>query len=89
VIVSNRSLDAGSMAVFRFDVEHGSLNLNHVQSTVGREPRDLVFTNNGTRVVVANQGSDTLVVFTFDEDTSHLERVSTVSVPAPVCLRVL
>jgi 6-phosphogluconolactonase len=88
VLVSNRGVDSGSIAVFRFGPEDGSLELAQVQPTTGREPREFVFDPDGVFVVVANQDSHTLVVFAFDETACHLEQVTSAMVPTPACLAI-
>lgn len=87
VLVSNRGAESDSVAVVHFDVADGSLGLAHMQSTSGREPRDLIITSGGTRVLVANQDTDSVVVFAFDDTTGGLEFLSKTTVPTPVCLR--
>ena len=75
------------MAVVSFDEANGSLELVHMHPTSGREPRELIFIGDGRRVVVANQDTDSLVVFAFDDATGRLQDLSLTSVPTPVCLR--
>ena len=59
------------MAVVSFDEANGSLELVHMHPTSGREPRELIFIGDGRRVVVANQDTDSLVVFAFDDATGR------------------
>jgi 6-phosphogluconolactonase len=89
VLVSNRGVDSGSMAVFRFGPSDGSLGLTQVQPTAGREPREFVFNPDGQFVVVANQDSHTLVVFAFDDRSYQLRQVTSAAVPTPACLALL
>lgn len=86
VVVSNRGADGGSVAVLRFDAGDGSLELLNVEPTGGDAPRDLVLTDEGRFVVVANQDSDNVVAFRLDEEAGGLEKVSEVPVPSPACL---
>jgi 6-phosphogluconolactonase len=88
-LVSNRGGESDSVAVVSFDEADGSLELVHMHPTSGREPRDLIFTADGSRVVVANQGTDSLVVFAFEDATGRLEDLSQTTVPTPVCLRTV
>ena len=88
VLVSNRGDESDSIAVFRFQLSDGSLELAQVQPTSGRQPRELVFDADGRIVVVANQDSHTLVVFAFDEVASQLTEVTRATVPTPVCLTI-
>lgn len=87
VLVSNRGAESDSVAVVHFDEAEGSLRPAQMQSTSGREPRELIFTSGGNRVLVANQDSDSIVVFAFDDATGRLEPLSKTTVPTPVCLR--
>jgi 6-phosphogluconolactonase len=87
VLVSNRGAESDSVAVVRFELDDGSLELAHVHPTSGREPRDLIFTDDGRAVIVANQDTDSVVVFAFDDATGRLELLSKTTVPTPVCLR--
>ena len=87
VLVSNRGAGSDSVAVVRFEEADGSLELAHMHPTSGREPRELIFAGDGTRVIVANQDTDSLVVFAFDDATGRLQDLSLTSVPTPVCLR--
>jgi 6-phosphogluconolactonase len=89
VLVSNRGVASDSVAVVRFDVKDGTLELASLQSTHGREPRELVFAAGGSRVIVANQDDDSIIVFGFDDKTGAHEQLSINPVPTPVCLRVV
>jgi 6-phosphogluconolactonase len=89
VLVSNRGVESDSVAVLRFSQADGTVELATVQSTGGREPRELVFAAEGRRVIVANQDDDSLIVFGFDNAAGQLEQLSTAPVPTPVCLRLI
>jgi 6-phosphogluconolactonase len=88
VLVSNRGDRSDSIAVFRFNPSDGSLELAQVQATSGRQPREMVFDADGRIVVVANQDSHTLVVFSFDEGARQLTEVTRATVPTPVFLTI-
>ena len=88
VLVSNRGPEGGSLAVLRFDAGDDSLELTNVQETGGYTPRDIVITDGGRFVAVANQDSDNVVVFRLEEETGLLAEVSVVMVPTPACLLV-
>ena len=87
VFVSNRGVASDSVAVVRFDVDEGKLELAGLQSTYGRKPRELVFAGAGSRVIVANQDDDSLIVFAFDDSSGAHEQLSVNPVPTPVCVR--
>jgi 6-phosphogluconolactonase len=86
VLVTNRGDNTDSIAVLRFDAKLSCLELACLQSTSGRVPRDLVFAGDGRLVVVANQESDNLVAFEFDEGACGLQQVWSAPVPSPACL---
>jgi 6-phosphogluconolactonase len=88
VLVSNRAPEGGSVAVLRFDARDGSLELTNVQGTGGYTPRDMLITDGGRFVAVANQDSDNVVVFGLEEETGLLTEVSVRTVPTPACLLV-
>ncbi len=84
VFASNRGYD--SIAMFRLDEAAGTLSLEHVEPTQGREPRDFCQTPDGKYLLVANQDSDSIVSFAIDEEEPVLRQVSVTAVPTPVCL---
>ena len=88
VLTANRGHE--SIAVFAFDPDTGKLEPTLIASSGGREPRDFVFApDNARRLLVANQHTDTVTVFDFDEERPSLRFVSGTLVPAPACLRFL
>ena len=89
VLVSNRGTDSDTIALFRFDVDKGTLSPAGFASTQGREPREFIFSADGRFVIVASQDSDALVVMEFDEDGPRLHYRSSTPVPTPVCLRIV
>lgn len=64
LIASSRGYDG--LAVYGVQ-EDGRLELREILPSGGKTPRDFAFTPSGKYLVVANQDSDTLVVFAFDE----------------------
>lgn len=84
VFASNRGYD--SIAVFAFDAATGTIRLRLVQPSLGRKPRDFIQTPDGRHLLVANQDSDNIVVFAWDESALSLTFVSQTTVPTPVCL---
>lgn len=87
VLAANRGHD--SIAVFAFDSDMGKLAPTLMAPCGGREPRDFVFAPGSARLLVANQWSDTVTLFDFDEERPSLRFVSGTLVPAPACLRFL
>jgi 6-phosphogluconolactonase len=85
VLTANRGHE--SIAVFAFDPGTGKLEPRLIAACGGREPRDMVFApDNPRRLLVANQHTDTVTVFDFDEGRPSLRFVSGTRVPAPACL---
>lgn len=84
VLTSNRGFD--SIAVFEFDPVSSSVNLRHLEPSLGSEPRDFVLSPNESHMIVANQDSGNIVTFEFDESGPSLRHVSTVEIPTPVSL---
>ncbi len=84
VFASNRGYD--SIAMFRLDESAGTLSLEHVEPTRGREPRDFCQTPDGKYLLVANQDSNSIVSFAIDEEEPALRPVSATAVPSPVCM---
>jgi 6-phosphogluconolactonase len=75
-----------SIAMFRFDSSMGTVDLVHVEPTLGTRPRDFVLSPDGSHLVVANQNSDNIVTFAIDEVAAKLEPVGTSRAETPVCL---
>jgi 6-phosphogluconolactonase len=87
VLAANRGHD--SIAVFAFDPSAGKLAPALTALCGGRHPRDFILTPDGTQLLVANQESDTVTLFDFNEEQPSLRFVSNTKVPAPACLRFL
>ncbi len=69
VLVSNRYTD--SMAVYRIDPFTGYMKNTGFFPCLGKTPRFFCFGSNG-KCYVANEDSDTIIEFTFDENTGWL-----------------
>lgn len=80
VLASNRGHD--SLAVFAVDPQTCLLTHGGWQPTQGRIPRFFAFEPGGTGCYVANQGSDTIVEFSFDAEAGTLRPTGLV-VPTP------
>ena len=74
---SNRLKDAeGTIVIFKVDENSGALTLvNHVGSG-GETPRNFVLHPTGKWMLVANQGSCSVVVFRVDTDTGDLTQTN-------------
>ena len=67
---SNRGND--SIALFNLDPERGLLSAKEHVSTLGKTPRHFAFDPSGQYVLVTNQDSDSLAVFTVHATTGEL-----------------
>src|SRR6266567_2439241 len=86
--VSNRGHN--SIAVFSVAEPTGALALDQVISTVGDWPRNFSLDPTGLWLLVANQRSDSVVVFGRDPDNGRLTSTrQRIAIPSPVCLRFL
>jgi 6-phosphogluconolactonase len=84
--VSNRGHN--SIAVFSVAKSTGALTLEQVISTEGDWPRNFSLDPTGRWLLVANQKSNSIVVFERDEKSGRLTPTrQRIAVPSPVCLR--
>jgi 6-phosphogluconolactonase len=74
-----------SVAVFRIDDGAGLLPVGHV-STGGENPRNFALIPDSPYLLVANQDSDSIVIFRVGSDGIPVATGSAISVPRPVCL---
>ena len=73
---------------FAIDAATGKLTPTGHVSTGGHWPRNFTLSPSGRWLLVANQKSDSIVVFRIDPETGlPAPTGQTVAVPAPVCLR--
>jgi len=86
--VSNRGHN--SIAVFSVAESTGALVLDQTVSTEGDWPRNFSLHPTGRWLLVANQRSDSVVVFGRDPDNGRLTPTrQRIAIPSPVCLRFL
>jgi 6-phosphogluconolactonase len=79
-----------SIVIYAVDPARGTLSLLGHESTRGEWPRSFAVHPAGRFVLVANEHSDSLVCFSVDPSRGTLTPTGqTVSVPAPVCVRML
>jgi len=65
----------------------GTLSLIGHQSTLGKGPRNFSITPDGNHLIVANQGSDEMVIFSRNMETGLLtDTGKRITVPTPVCI---
>jgi 6-phosphogluconolactonase len=83
---SNRG-DANQIVVFAIDSKTGKLNVRSRHSTLGKTPRNFVIEPSGKYLLVANQGSNKIVVFERNSKTGFLQPTGhVIEVGKPVCL---
>ncbi|MGZ5255661.1 MAG: lactonase family protein [Flavitalea sp.] len=86
---SNRG-SSNTIAIFEIDQSSGRLTNKGFQSTLGTAPRNFVIDPTGNFLLVANQMTNTIVVFKRNKKTGMLtETGNVINVPSPVCLKFL
>jgi 6-phosphogluconolactonase len=84
--VSNRGHN--SLAVFSVTESTGALALEQVISTEGDWPRNFSLDPTGRWLLVANQRSNSIVMFRRDQESGRLTPThQRLALPSPVCLR--
>ncbi len=87
--VSNRG-DANTITIYAVNTNNGKLVLKGFVPTQGAVPRNFVIDPTGNFLLVANQESNTIVVFKRDGKTGLLRATGVqISVPNPECLKML
>lgn len=82
---SNRGHD--SIARLELDPDSGEIHWHETTATRGTKPRHFTIAPDGAHLLVANQDSDTVELFTIDEETGSLSYTGTsVGVPTPSCI---
>lgn len=82
---SNRGHD--SITAFRI-AEGGSMEKLGVFPCGGRTPRNFAIAPSGDRLLVGNQDSDCITVFSIDAN-GMLEQINSIDFPSPVCIRFM
>lgn len=86
---SNRG-KANYISIYSIDPALGELKMIGTQSVLGLQPRNFVIDKTGNYLIVANQGSDNVVIFKRDTNTGLLStRGNELSIPKPVCVKVM
>jgi len=85
---SNRG-DANSIAIFSIDAT-GKLSIKGFQPVLGSTPRNFIVDPTGHFLLVANQQSDNVVIFSINPQTGLLKSTGKqIKIPNPVCLKML
>lgn len=83
---SNRA-NYNNIAIFRIDPKKGTLSLRGHQPTLGDGPRNFNFDPSGKFLLVANQNSDEIVVFSYNAGTGALtDTGNRITIGKPVCI---
>lgn len=78
-----------SIAVFSVDQADGSLKLLQNASCEGDAPRNFLVLPDGSQLLVANQKTGNIVLFSVNEETGLIQSQGTIlEVPSPVCIRL-
>lgn len=84
---SNRG-ESNTISIFKINAANGKLTLIGHQSTLGLTPRNFNFDPSGNFLLVANQGSDNVIIFKRNKSTGLLTNTGKkIEVPNPVCLK--
>jgi len=84
---SNRG-DANDISIFSINSENGKLTYLNSEPVKGKTPRNFCIDPSGNLLLVANQETNEIVVFTRDKNTGKLtDSGKRIAVPNPVCLK--
>ena len=85
---SNRG-DQNSISIFSIN-KKGKLKFMHEQPTLGKTPRNFFIHPSGKYILVANQESDEIVIFSRNKKTGMLtDTGNRINVPKPVCVKMI
>jgi len=84
VYASNRGHD--SIAIFKVNLNNGSLKLVGHQSSLGNAPRNISLSPDGNFLLVANRHSNNIVSFKRDKITGLLKEADQIEAPTPACI---
>lgn len=83
---SNRG-DANTLAIYAINKTTGMLTAAGYQSTKGKAPRNFAIDPTGNFLLVANMGTDNIVIFKRNKKTGRLsEKGDEIKIQKPVCL---
>lgn len=86
---SNRG-DENNISIFKIDPTSGRLQARGYQPVLGKTPRNFVIDPTGNFLLVANQGTNNVVIFKRNKTTGALTETGfQLEIPMPVCLKWL
>jgi 6-phosphogluconolactonase len=81
--------DLNLIAIFSIDAA-GKLTFKGTQSTMGEHPRNFIIDPSGNYLLVANQDSESIIIFKRDQQTGLLTNTGKqIHIPRPVCLQMM
>jgi len=83
---SNRG-NANDIVQYAIDPDNGTLTFISRTPSLGKGPRDFVIDPSGKFLVVANQNSDSIIVYRLDANGKPTTVVTRIQVGNPVCLK--
>ena len=84
---SNRD-SLNTISVFEIQPSEGYIRPIQSQSTLGKTPRNFNFDPKGNFLLVANQNSNEIVVFSINKETGLLnDTLKRINVGSPVCIK--
>ena len=87
LLVTNRGVGTDSISVLGLDTEGNVTKLERMVSSGGSCPRDIQFNPAGDKLFAANQDSDSVCVFDWEEESGSLTLTDTcLSVQKPTCV---
>jgi len=82
--------DLNLLAIFSIDTNSGKLTLKGTVSTAGKHPRNFIIDPSGNYLLVANQDSESIIIFKRDQETGMLSNTGKqIHIPRPVCLQMI
>lgn len=82
--------DLNLIAIFSIDTDSGKLTLEGTQSTMGEHPRNFIIDPSGNYLLVANQDSESIIIFKRDQETGMLTNTGKqIHIARPVCLQMI
>jgi 6-phosphogluconolactonase len=82
--------DLNLLAIFSIDTDSGKLTLKGTVSTEGKHPRNFIIDPSGNYLLVANQDSESIIIFKRDQETGMLTNTGKqIHVARPVCLQMI